>query len=151
MSNAPSPTERDNPAQPSSVPPTPGYRAPLHRSISHSSWTAEPPHHNQGTSYFPSSPAPRRAPTRSLSAARSLSVSSERDEDENDDDDAGATEGRGKASSVIGVPSPGEQEDEDEDERRRRQYTEDDPLTLKDRQSIMNVDHPFGLPIWKPF
>lgn len=29
-------------------------------------------------------------------------------------------------------------------------FTEDDPLTLKDRQSLINVEHPFGLPIWKP-
>ena len=33
---------------------------------------------------------------------------------------------------------------------RDREFTEDDPLTLKDRQSLINVEHPFGLPIWKP-
>lgn len=27
---------------------------------------------------------------------------------------------------------------------------EDDPITLRDRQSLINVEHPFGLPIWKP-
>ena len=26
----------------------------------------------------------------------------------------------------------------------------DDPVTLKARQSLINVEHPFGLPIWKP-
>ncbi|KZT40608.1 hypothetical protein SISSUDRAFT_1018596 [Sistotremastrum suecicum HHB10207 ss-3] len=31
-----------------------------------------------------------------------------------------------------------------------REFTEDDPLTLKDRQSLLNAEHPFGLPIWKP-
>ena len=36
-------------------------------------------------------------------------------------------------------------EDGDEDEDR-----EEDPITLKDRQSLINVEHPFGLPIWKP-
>ncbi|EKM79346.1 hypothetical protein AGABI1DRAFT_74303 [Agaricus bisporus var. burnettii JB137-S8] len=30
------------------------------------------------------------------------------------------------------------------------QDDEDDPITLKDRQSLINVRHPFGLPIWKP-
>ncbi|KAG8908448.1 hypothetical protein FRB99_006653 [Tulasnella sp. 403] len=29
-------------------------------------------------------------------------------------------------------------------------FTEDDPVTVKDRQSLINVQHPFGLPIWKP-
>ncbi|KZW03233.1 hypothetical protein EXIGLDRAFT_725690 [Exidia glandulosa HHB12029] len=27
---------------------------------------------------------------------------------------------------------------------------EGDPVTLKERQSLINVEHPFGLPIWKP-
>ena len=27
---------------------------------------------------------------------------------------------------------------------------EDDPVTLKERQSLINDEHPFGLPIWKP-
>ncbi|KAJ7288526.1 hypothetical protein C8J57DRAFT_1430608 [Mycena rebaudengoi] len=27
---------------------------------------------------------------------------------------------------------------------------DDDPITLRDRQSLINVEHPFGLPIWKP-
>lgn len=31
-----------------------------------------------------------------------------------------------------------------------REFNEDDPLTVKDRQSLINVQHPFGLPIWKP-
>lgn len=30
-----------------------------------------------------------------------------------------------------------------------RSYDED-PITLKERQSLINVEHPFGLPIWKP-
>jgi len=37
--------------------------------------------------------------------------------------------------------------DEEEDNGSVR---EDDPITLKDRQSLINVEHPFGLPIWKP-
>ncbi|KAG8935100.1 hypothetical protein FRC02_008672 [Tulasnella sp. 418] len=31
-----------------------------------------------------------------------------------------------------------------------QEFTEDDPITVKDRQSLINVQHPFGLPIWKP-
>lgn len=34
---------------------------------------------------------------------------------------------------------------EDEDEER-----DEDPITVKERQSLINVQHPFGLPIWKP-
>ncbi|THG97790.1 hypothetical protein EW026_g4276 [Hermanssonia centrifuga] len=35
--------------------------------------------------------------------------------------------------------------DDDDDSER-----EEDPITLKERQSLINVEHPFGLPIWKP-
>ena len=27
---------------------------------------------------------------------------------------------------------------------------DENPITLKERQSLINVEHPFGLPIWKP-
>ena len=30
------------------------------------------------------------------------------------------------------------------------QHDEEDPVTLRDRQSLINDEHPFGLPIWKP-
>ena len=42
-------------------------------------------------------------------------------------------------------------DDDDDDEaiRSARSYDED-PITLKERQSLINVEHPFGLPIWKP-
>ena len=36
-----------------------------------------------------------------------------------------------------------------EDIRSTRSYDED-PITLKERQSLINVEHPFGLRIWKP-
>ncbi|KAH8114588.1 hypothetical protein DFH11DRAFT_1591982 [Phellopilus nigrolimitatus] len=159
MSSIPSPNDREPSGQNSSgVTPTstPAYRLPLHRSTSHSSnWSTDAPHHNQGTSYFPASPSPRRVPTRSLSAARSLSVSSERDEDEDENEDegcdTGATDDRGKKPSAADPAGSTEDDNEDDnDERTERQYSDVDPLTLKDRQSIMNVDHPFGLPIWKP-
>ncbi|KZT28893.1 hypothetical protein NEOLEDRAFT_1239375, partial [Neolentinus lepideus HHB14362 ss-1] len=37
-------------------------------------------------------------------------------------------------------------DDDDDDEIER----EEDPTAFKDRQSLINVEHPFGLPIWKP-
>lgn len=40
-------------------------------------------------------------------------------------------------------------DDEREATRSARSYDED-PITLKERQSLINVEHPFGLPIWKP-
>ncbi|KAI5118863.1 hypothetical protein M0805_005307 [Coniferiporia weirii] len=155
MSKLPSPSDREPSGSQSPVatpPTTPVYRLPVHRSTSRSStWSADASHHNQGTSYFPAAqPSSRRAPNRSLSAARSLSVNSERDEDE-DDGQPGATEDVGKGTSPADPASPGERNGEGDDASHPgRQYTEEDPLTLKDRQSLMNVDHPFGLPIWKP-
>jgi Ca2+:H+ antiporter len=48
-------------------------------------------------------------------------------------------------------------DDDDEDSQpttsrhpRSLQYDEEDPVTLRDRQSLINDEHPFGLPIWKP-
>ncbi|THH03260.1 hypothetical protein EW145_g6398 [Phellinidium pouzarii] len=153
MSGLPSPSDRESAGQQSPVtspPASPVIRLPIHRSTSRSStWSADVSHHNQGTSYFPAaSPTLRRTQTRSLSAARSLGVNSEQDEDEDEDDDQpSATEDRGKGVSTDDLEIPGEQNDQDDDAA----HTErDDPLTLKDRQSLMNVDHPFGLPIWKP-
>ncbi|KLO05926.1 hypothetical protein SCHPADRAFT_946505 [Schizopora paradoxa] len=124
-------------------------RGPLHRNTSVSSnWSTDTGHyrHDQGSSYFPAvSPTPRRPPHRSNSNARSVSMSSERVVDE---DDGAFT---GDDNSGEDSPSPGEQGNADtEAATTERQYTEDDPLTVKDRQSLMNVDHPFGLPIWKP-
>lgn len=135
----------------SSVPPP---RASVQRSSS-SQWTPATEHHHQGTSYFstrPVSPTPRRAPmSRSISAssarhrtARSTSISS--------------------TNRAVDVGLLSEEEDEEEDENDRPgtiterqgsaheddEIDEEDPITLKDRQSLINVEHPFGLPIWKP-
>lgn len=77
-----------------------------------------------------------------------MSVNTDVDDDaDEDDEERSGTEVPHRRSS--GEFSP-EDEDEAEVERRERAYTEEDPLTLKDRQSLINVDHPFGLPIWKP-
>ncbi|KAJ7043867.1 hypothetical protein C8F04DRAFT_1174957 [Mycena alexandri] len=151
----------------SSTTPTPTSH--LHRSMSHSSqWSVNdtPTHHNQGTSYFPQPrPAPilirsssvhsmRRAP-RSTSVSSSHVTSrgfrdgdalSEADEDEDDDDDVledGGIVRRGTRHGKQAATDPDPADSADADD-------EDDPITLRDRQSLINVEHPFGLPIWKP-
>jgi Ca2+:H+ antiporter len=150
----------------------PPARVSVHRSLS-SQWapTDTPQHHHQGTSYFsarPVSPTLRRSSNsgmaRSLSVgsaryrgARSTSLTSshattrglpddapllsEEDEDDHDSDD-GKSDNRHRRISEHGEDDDGH--DGSESER------EEDPITLKDRQSLINVEHPFGLPIWKP-
>ena len=41
-------------------------------------------------------------------------------------------------------------DDDDEEAIRSARSYDEDPITLKERQSLINVEHPFGLPIWKP-
>lgn len=139
-----------------------------------------PQHHLQGTSYFsvsssvPNRPLPppvlvqsssshsMRRPGRSTSVGSAQtphrshrdSVLSEEDEDVDETKDtlgqldSGPRRSRGKATTTA---SPGNSTSsgsgEDDEENRPN---EDDPITLKDRQSLINVQHPFGLPIWKP-
>ncbi|KAH9924675.1 uncharacterized protein BXZ73DRAFT_50347 [Epithele typhae] len=151
---------------------TPGSRVPLHRSTSHSSqWSIPdtPTHHLQGTSYFterstsptqqrravPASrgrtPSSSSAVRRPRGPSRSTSVTStgrgfrDRDPlDEENEEDISEEAGENGDSSGNDTPRAGEDEDgEYEDE-------EEDPITLKDRQSLINVEHPFGLRIWKP-
>ena len=76
-------------------------------------------------------------------------------EEEEDGYDGGGSE-RGVRPRRPRDSQDHENEDEDEDEdddreavRSARSYDED-PMTLKERQSLINVEHPFGLPIWKP-
>ncbi|KAF9236525.1 hypothetical protein BU15DRAFT_49908 [Melanogaster broomeanus] len=145
---------------------------------SHWSNAEIPQHHHQGTSYFPSPQRPT-SPTfrqpgnhtlpRSMSAnssnyrARSSSSSSSRanarafrdtgmlsEEDEGGSGSEDAREevqpsrhARGKAVAEDSDESP----ESDGNELLR---DDDDPITLKDRQSLINVEHPFGLRIWKP-
>ena len=82
-------------------------------------------------------------------------VLSEEDEDvnpdgaeEEEDDDTNDTghinpslKRRGKATAA---------DEGDAEDGEGLEEAEDDPITLKDRQSLINVQHPFGLPIWKP-
>lgn len=137
-----------------------------------------PQHHHQGTSYFPSSsrslsPTPRQPLQRNMSAsssrdrARSGSLSSTRDNtrgfrepnvlsEEPEDTESQERDviedtrphSRGKATAGDPPDSDDSPESEEVDEDRIRE--DDDLITLKDRQSLINVEHPFGLRIWKP-
>ncbi|KAJ7242818.1 hypothetical protein B0H12DRAFT_839256 [Mycena haematopus] len=152
---------------PSNVSTTPTPSGHMHRSMSHGSqWsvTDTPIHHNQGTSYFPARPTPILVRSSSVNsmrrAPRSTSVSSShvttrgfRDEtlseaDEDDDDDRasvirrGTRHGKQAATDPPATNSNASNDGEADDE--------EDPITVRDRQSLINVEHPFGLPIWKP-
>jgi Ca2+:H+ antiporter len=113
-------------------------------------------YHSSHLRHNPSSPpTPRNSSgyggTRSH---RSTSISgSLRDalkESEVDDDDDEAENGDGRVASLsrrgkaVATSEDEEQGEEDEAEE------EEDPITVKDRQSLINVQHPFGLPLWKP-
>ncbi|KAJ6584702.1 hypothetical protein B0H19DRAFT_926554 [Mycena capillaripes] len=158
---------------PSTLSTTPTPMSHMHRSLSHGSqWSIAdtPSHHNQGTSYFPPArPAPilvrsssvhsmRRAP-RSTSVSSSHVTSrgfrddalSEADEDEDEDDvlDDGVVR-RGTRRGKQAATDPRLDSDPRDDPDADDADDEDDPITLRDRQSLINVEHPFGLPIWKP-
>lgn len=177
MAHFPSPSADDGGDYLSSTPtPAPAFPQ-LHRTVSRSStWSAAetPAHHNEGTSYFPSHPSSpiaqfhpspvlrnssvhsqrRSGPGRSTSVSSSqatnrgyrdddiLSEQDELDDDERgDEDEMPRSHRRGKAPA-----KPDDEGDEADDDENA-----DDPITtLKDRQSLINVQHPFGLPIWKP-
>ncbi|TFK40690.1 hypothetical protein BDQ12DRAFT_679869 [Crucibulum laeve] len=175
MSHVPSPASDDTGSYNPSSTPTPF--STLHRSMSQSSqWSAAdtPQHHHQGTSYFPSSPTSRQAPPpilirnssahssrrgpRSASASSSHAgrgfhnddAPSEEEENGNIDrateTDRASSRRRGKA-----VARDIEEDDSGEaDSGSSGEGNDDDPITLKERQSLINVQHPFGLPIWKP-
>ena len=65
----------------------------------------------------------------------------------NVDDDAGVS-GAGDVEEAVADDGDAENKDESEDE----DGDDNDPLeyTIKDRQDAFNIEHPFGLPIWKP-
>ena len=78
---------------------------------------------------------------------RGTGVFSEADEDA-DDPSLSGTGGDDDDSETEGLA------DDDEGPRGRamlgEEELEEDPVTLKERQSLINDEHPFGLPIWKP-
>ncbi|KAK0221676.1 hypothetical protein IW262DRAFT_1375415 [Armillaria fumosa] len=162
MSNLPSPVSDD---MDDTVSSTPTPFSHLHRSMSHGSqWSASdsPQHHNEGTSYQQSPPA-RQAPAPILSRsssshsvrreARSRSVSTAgkgfRHEDhlDEEDEDGDSSEHADRRVGKSVAPNDDEAANDADESGSDR---EEDPITLKDRQSLINVEHPFGLPIWKP-
>lgn len=176
-SNLRSPPSDDGDSAELSSTPTPFSH--LHRSVSHGSqWSAAdtPLHHNQGTSYFPapaspsirqSAPPPILVRSSSVHSTRrghrSTSVSSshatargirdesilrEQEEEDNSSDDHEHTIRRGKAPAVDQQNAGDDVGPDDDDDNSSTR--EEDPITVRDRQSLINVEHPFGLPIWKP-
>lgn len=109
----------------------------------------------------------RRAPARSASASssqgahrnyRDEGVLSEADEEggnneDEDDEDHEVEDQQGSRSKRLGKAPAADTDgdgDNNGDEEEDLVAGEDDPITLKERQSLINVQHPFGLPIWKP-
>jgi Ca2+:H+ antiporter len=66
------------------------------------------------------------------------------EEEEGDEEEEEEDVHKGSRSKVAAM----EQDELDEEEEGPDK--DEDPITLKDRQSLINVEHPFGLPIWKP-
>ncbi|KAH0586147.1 hypothetical protein H2248_007412 [Termitomyces sp. 'cryptogamus'] len=157
---------------------TPTPIGSLHRTLSRGShWSASdtPQHHNQGTSYYsPSStsstpslrsPPPQisvRSPSVQSVRLRSTSTSSSHatghahcrdvlsEEDENNGDEDEDEDDTGSISPSLARRGKGIATVADTVEDGEGSGAEDDPITLKERQSLINVQHPFGLPIWKP-
>ncbi|KAF8158253.1 hypothetical protein B0H34DRAFT_656500 [Crassisporium funariophilum] len=175
MSHIPSPATDDGDSVVLSSTPTPAPLSHLHRSVSRSStWSATdtPAHHHQGTSYFPAQPSspttqfhPSPILIRNSSAhsqrrtVRSTSVSSSqatnrgyRDDDAlSEEDENGEENDDDEDSGKPYVNRRGKAPAEPDDDSGEGGEEDDDPITtLKDRQSLINVQHPFGLPIWKP-
>ncbi|KAF9026115.1 hypothetical protein BDZ89DRAFT_45122 [Hymenopellis radicata] len=165
MSHYQSSSSSDDSDEPASSTPTPHSR--LRRSDSHVSRRSAmeaPFHHHQGTSHSQPSPSPstRRPPplVRALSAhsarraTRSASLSSayrgfrddeifsEDDEDEGPAERAERRRRNGKSAVVDDVAEEGDDE--------QANTSDVEEITLKERQALINVEHPFGLPIWKP-
>lgn len=78
---------------------------------------------------------------------------------EDHDNDRGGEGSRDRGKGIApSQDQEGEVEEEGDSEEREtgsehddsNSRDDDDPITVKDRQSLINVEHPFGLPIWKP-
>ncbi|KAK4685726.1 Ca2+:H+ antiporter, partial [Tremellales sp. Uapishka_1] len=77
-----------------------------------------------------------------------------------DEEDDEATERVERAPSIMesvvqdvvhGEVGSGDEEEQDaEEEEGNEQEDGDEGVTLRDRQDAINIEHPFGLPIWKP-
>ena len=95
------------------------------------------------------------ATARGISLDDPAGVFSEEEEDEYDEGDSemGSRSKRPRDHHDRDRDPRSSQDLDDDDDgeavRSARSYDED-PITLKERQSLINVEHPFGLPIWKP-
>ncbi|KAG8724709.1 hypothetical protein FRC09_015405 [Ceratobasidium sp. 395] len=112
--------------------------------------TGTAPRFTRQTSYTTD---PRRMNVRSASVASSIGgrrggradpgafSGAEEEEDDGDDEGDEAGPSRGRMTREAAPPDlPLDEELSDLD----------DPVTVKERQSLINVEHPFGLRIWKP-
>ena len=136
-------TFNPNPIPGQSVSPTP--RRPLH---SHRSMSTGSTRH-RGLSV--GSTATARRP--SLDDPSSILSEEEEEEYDGEGSERGSRSRRPRDHQDRDRDPRNSQEVEDDDDgeavRSARSYDED-PITLKERQSLINVEHPFGLPIWKP-
>ncbi|KAF9219238.1 hypothetical protein BS17DRAFT_789717 [Gyrodon lividus] len=85
-------------------------------------------------------------------AFRETDMLSEEDEDirsDPDDTREGAQASRHSRGKTPAVDPP-DSDESPESEGNELGRDDDDLITLKDRQSLINVEHPFGLRIWKP-
>jgi len=112
-------------------------------------------HHNVGTSYFPPASTSPRSPghtfgrnraTRSTSFASYASPSRHRQKGKNKNNRHSTSDDEEEIRS-LSSESASPDADDDEAATPRPEETE---VTLKERQSMINDEHPFGLPIWKP-
>ncbi|CAE6414022.1 unnamed protein product [Rhizoctonia solani] len=161
---------------PSSIAPSGGMRTPLPRPGNPASWTDSaqtPRHHLEGSSYFPP-PSPTLRPVSPNYRRRSTAPRFTRTTSYNPDGRRENIRSTSVASSNVGrrgdrtdtAFSETEQDDADSEgdpgPSRGRAPREppvdaddelsepEDPVTVKGRQSMINVEHPFGLRIWKP-
>lgn len=75
-----------------------------------------------------------------------LSVPTEENTDDLGDEEV--PEEEEDADMLVHSDDTDEQHDDDEDEDGSNE--DDEGVTVKDRQDAINLEHPFGLPIWKP-
>lgn len=122
---------------PTSAHSTPGMRSPLPTLVRRPSVNSKSRYRSASlSSAFP-------GPSRNDALNEEYEDAEDGDQEGNDSDDTGhitaSLKRRGKGIDDAGAG--GEDGIAEAD---------DDPITLKDRQSLINVQHPFGLPIWKP-
>ncbi|KZT56350.1 hypothetical protein CALCODRAFT_497517 [Calocera cornea HHB12733] len=100
-----------------------------------------------------STSAPNVRPRRMNRSASVATASSRLSRDEREYTDEDEQDGVLEDDRDLPAGNAGDDNSPDEAEQLEEQiasHLEEDPVTLKERQSLINVEHPFGLPIWKP-